>query len=127
MDKLIIKKVNFYGDETASVTVDSGLLSLEVFCHPCEYREGDTVSNLLQVLDADIKSAFLADWPEPEPGELQEYIKQTGSYSYIGRGKVIDVDNGIIEVLGVRIAVDYLPNIPSNGIVEFNITRLDLW
>lgn len=125
MDQLTVKKVDFYGDETATITLESDTSSIEVFCHLCEYQEGDKVDNLLRVLDADVKAAYLSDWPEELIKEKsQERLEKTGQYSYAGCGKVVDFENGIIEVKGFRIALE---EVPFNGSVEFNIARLDLW
>ncbi|MDU0353642.1 hypothetical protein RS130_06590 [Paraglaciecola aquimarina] len=63
MNQLTVKNVEFYGDETASVTLENENLSVEVFCHLCKYSEGDKVNNLLRVLDADVRAAYLSDWP----------------------------------------------------------------
>lgn len=124
-DHITIKKVDSYGEETATVVVDSGQLSIEVFCHLGDYRQGDLTANLLHVLDADIKAAFLSDWPQPT-FTAQEFIKQTGPYSYVGRATAIDPENQIIEVKGFRIEVGELPA-GVGQLVDFTITRLDLW
>lgn len=125
MNQLTVKNVEFYGDETASVTLENENSSVEVFCHLCKYSEGDKVNNLLRVLDADVRAAHLSDWPADMIEEAsRERIKKTGPYSYEGIGKVIDEHKGIIEVQGFRIEVGELP---CQGSVEFEIDRLDLW
>ncbi len=63
MNQLTVKRIDFYGDETASVTLENENSSIDVFCHLCEYKEGDKINNLLRVLDADVKAAYLSDWP----------------------------------------------------------------
>lgn len=125
MNQLTVKNVEFYGDETASVTLENENSSVEVFCHLCEYSKGDKVNNLLRVLDADVKAAYLSDWPVEMIEEAsKERIEKTGPYSYVGCGKVIDENEGIIEVQGFRIDVG---EVPCQGAVEFEIDRLDLW
>jgi len=125
MNQLTVKKIEFYGDETASVTLENESSSVEVFCHPCGYSEGDKVDNLLRVLDADIKAAYLSDWSKEKIGESsKERIEKTGPYSYVGCGKVIDEREGVIEVQGFKIE---LGEVPCPGFVEFEIDRLDLW
>lgn len=125
MRQLTVKKVEFYGTETATVTLESNTSSIDVFCHMCEYKEGDKVNNHLHVLDAEIKAAYLSDWSQDLIDEKsKERIEKTGTYSYVGCGKVVDTENSIIEVQGFRIEFD---NIPFLGPVEFEITRLDLW
>ena len=125
MNQLTIKKIDFYGGETASVTLESENSSIEVFCHPCEYSVGEKVDNLLRVLDADVKAAYLSDWSaEIIERASKERIEKTGPYSYVGCGKVVDESKGVIEVQGFNIVVG---EVPCQGIVEFEIDRLDLW
>jgi len=125
MNQLTVKKVEFYGEETATVTLESEAALIDFFCHMCEYKEGDKIDNLLQVLDADVKAAYLTDWPEDLIKEKsKERLEKTGPYSYIGCGKVIEPESSIVEVQGFRIELD---EIPTQDIVEFKISRLDLW
>ncbi|MCG8669964.1 MAG: hypothetical protein MI867_11165 [Pseudomonadales bacterium] len=125
MNQLTVKNVEFYGDETACVTLDSGISTIQVFCHLCGYREGDKVQNLLRVLDAEVKAACLSDWPaEVKREKSRERIEQTGPYSYVGFGAVVDRDNGIIQVNGFFIEIG---DLPTEDPVEFEIIRLDLW
>tara|TARA_R110002072_G_scaffold252793_1_gene411588 strand:- start:52 stop:429 length:378 start_codon:yes stop_codon:yes gene_type:complete len=125
MNELTVNKVLFYGDETASVTLESDSSSVDVFCHRCEYKEGDKVNNLLQVLDAEVKAAYLGDWPvEIIKEKSQERLEKTGPYSYKGCGKVVDPENGIIEVKGFLIETNEILHCSA---VEFEINRLDLW
>jgi hypothetical protein len=125
MNQLTVKKVEFYGEETATVTLESEAASIDVFCHMCEYKEGDKIDNLLQVLDADVKAAYLTDWPEELIKEKsKERLEKTGPYSYIGCGKIIETESSIVEVQGFRIELD---EISTQDIVEFKISRLDLW
>ena len=125
MNQLTVKKVEFYGDETACVTLDCGISMIQVFCHLCVHREGDKVENLLRVLDAEVKAAYLSDWSaEVKRQKSRERIKQTGPYSYVGCGKVVDRENGIIQVNGFCIEIG---DLPTEDPVEFEIDRLDLW
>ena len=125
MNQLTVKKIVFYGDETATVTLTSNISSVDVFCHLCEHKEGDKIENLLQVLDANIKAVDLCDYPAEMIEEMsKERIEKTGSFSYVGCGKVIDENEGIIEVQGFRIEVGELS---CKGSVQFKIDRLDLW
>jgi predicted ABC-class ATPase len=101
MNQLTVKKVEFYGDQTACVTLDSGISTITVFSHLCDCREGDKVDNLLRVLDAEVKTAYLSDWSnEVKREKSRERIEQTGPYSYVGCGSVVDRENGIIQVNG---------------------------
>jgi len=125
MNQLIVKKVDYYGDETATVTLESNITSIEVFCHLCNYQEGDKIENLLHPLDVDFKSAYLSDWPADLIEEKsQERLEKVGPFSYTGCGKVIDKENNIIEVKGFCIELN---DTTYSDAIEFEIERLDLW
>jgi len=125
MKQLLVKKVDYYGDETAAITLESEKTSIEVFCHLGNYQEGDKVENLLHPLEVDFKSAYLSDWPdELKKEKSQERLNKSGPYAYSGCGKVIDKENNIIEVCGFRIELNDSTYCDS---IEFEITRLDLW
>ena len=124
-NQLTVKDIEFYSDETATVTLENEISAIEVFCHLGEYAIGDKVNNHLNALDANVKAAYLHDWPAKMIAEAsKERIEQTGPYSYVGCGKVIDEEQGIIEVRGFLIELD---DVPCNRYVEFEINRLDLW
>lgn len=124
-NQLKVVDIELDSDETATVTLENEISSIEVFCHLGEYSIGDKVNNLLNVLDANVKAAYLNDWPAQMIAEAsKERIEQTGPYSYVGCGKVIDEQQGIIEVRGFLIELD---DVPCNDYVEFEINRLDLW
>ncbi|MEM5527876.1 hypothetical protein WN093_03495 [Gammaproteobacteria bacterium AS21] len=123
--QLIVEKVEFYADEAATVTLNNGYSSIEAFCYPCDYKVGDKVDNLLRVLEANVKSAYLLDWPEEVIEQAsQERIEKTATYSYVGCAKVTDEKKGIITVNGFRIEVGA---IACSGAVAFEFSRLDLW
>ncbi|MBB1334647.1 hypothetical protein H5154_16120 [Pseudoalteromonas sp. SR44-5] len=125
INQLKVTNIEFYSDETALVTVENEHSAVDVFCHICEYSIGDKVNNLLKVLDANVRAAYLADWPVEMIAEAsKERIEKTGPYSYIGCGKVIDENEGVIEVQGFLIEFG---DLPCQGSVEFEIDRLDLW
>jgi len=54
---------------------------------------------------------------------IAERIEKIGPYAYRGVGHVVDQSAGIIEVLGFRINVG---EVPCEGAVEFNFTRVDI-
>lgn len=125
MNQLIVKNVDCYGDETATITLKSEFASIDIFCHLCDFKNGDKVEDLLDVLDVDFKSAYLNDWPESLIQEKSTmWIQKQGPYEYIGCGKVIDFESGIINVLGFHINFDQ--KLYSDW-VEFKISRLELW
>lgn len=45
-----MKYVEFFGDESASVTLDNEKSLVEVFCHICDYSKGDKVRTESNVL-----------------------------------------------------------------------------
>jgi hypothetical protein len=111
-------------EEAASVTLRSAQgRELVAFCHPCNLQIGDVIDNRLFVLEADVRAAYFSDWPEAEKDALSsECIERTGHYAYRGRGRVINEDEGLVEIHGFLIEMGAL----SDGFVDFEITRLDL-
>ena len=124
MNLLTVKSVFYCGEEVATVTLESKRGVIEAFCHPCTLKEGDKVINLLNVLECEIKAAFLDDWPtELKLKRSKESLEKIGSYSYSGVGQLNDPEKGILTVMGFNIEVD---TVPAIGPVEFKIDRLDL-
>jgi len=123
MNKLIVVLVDPPDEEAASVTLRSATGELVAFCHPCNLNVGDVIENRLCVLEADVLASYLSDWPEEEKEALStEWIERVGHYGYRGRGRVIDQDEGIVEVQGFQIEMGAL----SDGHVDFDISRLDI-
>ncbi|RJF95690.1 hypothetical protein [Noviherbaspirillum saxi] len=126
MDTLKVIDVRPYtpGDECADVLLRSAKDEATAFCHLCNVKPGDIISNRLSTLDGDVRSAFLSDWPsEMKEAHSSEYLEKTGNYSYRGRGQVIDHAEGLVRVQGF--VIDF-GSVPCDGIVDFEITRLDL-
>jgi len=110
-------------DEDASVTLRSEKGELVAFSWPCDLKVGDVVENRLSVLEADVLATYLSDWPEDEKEALStEWIERIGHYAYRGRGRVIDQMEGLVEVQGFIIEM----GVPSDGHVDFKISRLDI-
>lgn len=123
MEKLTVILVDPPDDEAASVTLRSELGEIVAFCHPCDLSVGDVIENRLSVLEADVRSVYLSDWPEDEKETLSsQWLERIGHYAYRGRGRVIDQAEGLVEVQGFVIEMDVL----CEGHVEFEITRLDV-
>ena len=123
MNKLTVVSVDSPDDEDASVTLRSQTGELVAFCWPCDLKVGDVIENRLSVLDADALAAYLPDWPEAEKAALSvEWIERTAHFSYRGRRRVIDQAEGLVEVQGFVIEMD----VPCDGHVDFQITRLDV-
>jgi hypothetical protein len=125
-DTLLVARVEPYspGDECACVTLRSAQAEIVAFCHPCELQAGDRVENHLHTMDAEVRAAYLSDWPEEEKQERSKpRLERVGPYAYRGCGTVVDRMSGVVEVLGFRID---LGDAPCDGPVEFEITRLDV-
>lgn len=77
----------------------------------------------LSVLDADVRAAYLSDWPADQKEALSsEYLERISHYSYRRRGRVIDAERGLVEVQGFVIEMCAA----NEGHVEFEISRLDI-
>jgi hypothetical protein len=126
MNSLVVERVQPYAPdaESASVTLRSDRGTLEVFCYSCALKEGERVPNLLVALDAQVRTAYLSDWPEyQKAAQSVERLEKTGPYSYRGRGRVVDQPQGVVEVLGFRLDVG---RVPCDGYVEFECLRIDV-
>ncbi|WP_417761083.1 hypothetical protein [Shewanella sp.] len=119
--QLLVRQVEWFGEESATVTLDSGEATVEVFSHLGSYRQGDKVDNLLQILDGELVAAALADWPDDDAADE---LQNMGSYRYRGTGRVVDSERGLVAVQGfcIEFGQTYL-----TGRVEFTIDRLDLY
>ena len=123
MDKLTVVSVDPPDDEAASVTLRSEKGEVVAFFHPCGLKAGDVIENRLSVLEADVTPAYGYDWPEDEKSALStEQLERTGHYAYRGRGRVIDQQEGLVEVQGFVIEMRML----CDGHVDFRIVRLDV-
>jgi hypothetical protein len=123
MKQLTVILVDPPDDEAASITLRSDQGEVVAFCHPCSLKVGDVIENRLSVLDADVRGAYFADWPEDEKEALSvEHLDRTGHYSYRGRGRVIDTAEGLVEARGFVIEFGGI----FEGHVEFEISRLDI-
>lgn len=123
MKKLTVILVDPPDDEAPSVTLRSEHGELVAFCYQCGLKVGDVIANRLSVLDADVRAAYLSDWPDDEK-EVQssEHLERIGHYAYRGRGRVIDAEEGLVEVQGFVIEMGAM----NEGHVDFEITRLDI-
>lgn len=111
-------------DDSAEVTLRSEQAELVAFSHPCEVEEGASVLNRLYVLDGNIQAAYLSDWPEDVQHDRgAERFERTGTFSYRGVGRVVDREEGLVEVLGF---VFDFGDVPCDGHAEFECVRLAL-
>jgi len=106
------------------VTLNNGYSSIEDFCFSCDYKVSDKVDNLMRVLEADVKSAYLLDWPEEVIEQAsQERIEKTATYSYVCYAKVTDKKEGIIAANSFR---NEVVAIACSNAIKLEISRLDL-
>lgn len=116
------------GSDDASITLRCGATEITVFSFGRIVTVGDTVQEALSALDCEIRAAYLVDWPEDVKNELaQDRIEKTAlPYGYRGCGRVVDQENGVIEVFGFLIYVGDLDFVWPGAVVEFECLRLDL-
>jgi hypothetical protein len=126
MDTILVAKVDRYSpdSECAEITLRSNETEIVAFSWPCNYKVGDRIPNHLHTLDGTSQAAYFIDWPEGEKQALSiEYIERIGTYQYRGRGRVMDQENGLIQVCGFIIE---LCDVQFDEMVDFEISRLDL-
>lgn len=95
---------------------------LECFSCPCSHSIGDILNAPLECLDVD--NIMLCD----KQGNIIE--KMDGTFKYKLKGKLKDIQNGIIEVSGfdLHIDEDRIPRDMVNGMyIQFVISRIDIW
>lgn len=128
MHHLLITKIERFDptSEGASVTLESDVGQVVVFCFPCSYEVGDRVPNRLYVLDSTKPhSPYFNDWADEERAQASlDRLHRARDYAYSGCGKVIDPNDGLVQVCGFVLEFDDLP--AGAEFVEFDITRLDL-
>lgn len=113
------------GSESATVTLRSEKAEVVAFCYPCSLKAGDVVPNKLSALDGEVKAAYLSDWPEEmKKTRSKERLENTKNFSYRGCGKVMNQQEGLVDILGF--VVDF-GSVSYDGPVEFEISRLDIW
>lgn len=96
--------------------------SLMCFSCPCSYNIGDVLTDPLECLDAD--DIVLCETRENSIEKLE------GVFKYKLKGKLKDIQNGIIEVYGFDIHIDEekIPGDMANGMyVQFVASRIDIW
>lgn len=121
---LLVVRVDPPAGEAASVTLSSGQGEVTAFCYPCSLVVGQRIRNRLTVLDVrKLQAPYGDDWPQDErEGLAQDRMIRQGHYEYVGTGKVIDVNRGLVAVQGFLIDFG---DVPAVDHVEFDILRLD--
>lgn len=96
--------------------------SLMCFSCPCSYNIGDVLTEPLECLDTD--DIFLSEKME------NSIEKMEGAFKYKLKGKLKDMQNGIIGVYGFDLHIDEekIPSDITNGMyVQFIVSRIDIW
>ena len=115
-----IKRVDFYGQDSAKVTISDDTHECIVHCWPCKAVAGSIVTEPLGTLGAENIRL--------EGGVESGFEKLDTSYfAYRVTGCVIDACNAIVAVGDIKICVDHLPaGIQSGDMVSFDCPRIDL-
>ncbi|AOL07243.1 hypothetical protein DF044_31945 [Burkholderia contaminans] len=127
MEQVVVTHVAAYSadSECAAVTLRCGEHEIAVFSFGGEARVADIVQTPVLAVDCDVRAACLDDWPDDaRRAASRQWIGKTGNpYGYRGCGRVIDREQGLINVVGFTLDVGELP---CDGAVEFECLRLDL-
>ena len=96
--------------------------SLICFSCPCSYDVGAVLTEPLECLNTD--NIILCETKD----NIIEKIE--GEFKYKLSGKLIDMQNGIVEVKGFNLHIDEdkIPKDMSNGMcIQFEVSRIDIW
>ena len=116
---MIIKKIDWIDEniKEAEVTVTDGTYEIICFCHPCDYKEGDEVKEVLNCFNTGL--VYISE----EECLVQ---KQTPPWDYWIVAKVIDSKSNLAAVGDIMMNVDIPKDINNGEFIEFNCTRFDL-
>lgn len=106
----------------AILKVVNNMESLICFSYPCSYDIGDVLTEPLECLDT--ANIVLCNTNE------NSIEKMEGLFKYKLKGKLKDIENGIIEVYGFDLHIDEakIPGDVTNGMyVQFVVSRIDIW
>lgn len=119
-----IEKIDWIdtGEKEAVLKVISDEDYLVCFSCPCSYGVGDTVIEPLECLDTN--NIVIC-------GKKENVIeKMEGKFKYKLRGKLKNMQKGIVEVKGFNLHIDEekIPKDISNGMcIQFEVSRIDIW
>lgn len=121
---MYIEKIEWLDKEgkEAILKVVNDMKSLICFSCPCSYNVGDVLTEPLECLDTD--DIVLCDTKE------NSIEKMEGEFKYKLKGKLKDIQNGIIEVYGFDVHIDEerIPDDIINGMyIQFVTSRIDIW
>jgi len=128
IDTIKINQIIWIGDDEAQLILNDGSHECRAFCHPCDFREGEIVSNRLNVLDAvDVR---VSNDSEPEI----EQLKSSSGLCHRIVALVIDLNESSLQKTGaVAVGPFEFQGIPFPGdvrkddLVEFEVSRLDVY
>jgi hypothetical protein len=106
----------------ADVTISDGTYSVVCFSCPFTLRENDTFVDKIYCLDAENIVKSLEDEPI--------IVKKDGFYEYLLRGKLEDKEYKIVRIGELQIdisEIDIPGDICNGDIIEFNVSRLDIY
>ncbi len=124
MDFMYIEEVEWLdvSIKEAILKVANNSQSLICFSCPCSYSVGDVLMEPLECIDTD--DVMICE-------NMDNCIeKMKGIFQYKLKGKLIDVQQGIIDVCGFHMHIDKdrIPGDLSNeGYVQFITSRIDIW
>lgn len=121
---MYIEKIEWLDKEAkeAILKIVNGSKSLMCFSCPCFYKSGDVLINPLECLDTD--DILLC---ETEENTIE---KMEGVFKYKLKGKLKDIQKGIVEVYGFDVHIDEekIPSDITNGMhIQFVTSRIDIW
>lgn len=119
-----IEQINWLDkdSEEAILKVVSETDCLDCFSCPCSCDIGDVLTEPLECLDTD--NIILCETKEKNIEKIE------GEFKYRLRGKLKDMQNGIVEVKGFNLHIDEdkIPKDMSNGnCIQFEVSRIDIW
>lgn len=110
------------GGEEAVLKVVGDEDCLICFACPCPYNVGDVLVEPLECLDTD--NIIIC---ETKDNNIE---KMEGEFKYKIRGRLKNMQKGIVEVKGFKLHIDEdkIPKDMSNGIyIQFEVSRIDIW
>lgn len=109
-------------EKEAILKVVSGKECLMCFSCPCSYNIGNVLTDPLECLDTDTIVVCATQENSIE--------KMEGIFKYRLKGKLKDIQYGIVEVCGFDLHIDEekIPGDMANGMyVQFVTSRIDIW